>query len=168
MKRLIFYGVLFAITYFGISKLSLAVTGELGFKVFVAFSIVSGTIQSVNFLVIKQISELGKLSDIGFWAKIRLKNRAISRRSVAFQRAFVGLSFSLATGGLSAYMNALGHAQVPTFILSLSIFTALISMIMLFLTLYEYYVVSVFETELSERAEKNAAKKDALRSIRDE
>ena len=168
MKRLIFYGALLAITYFCISRLNLVVTGELGFKVFIAFSVVSGAIQSVNFLVINKLSDLGKLSDIGFWAKIRLKNRTVVRRSIAFQRAVIGLMFSLITGALSAYMNVLNHDNVPNFILALSIFTTLVSVIMLFLTLYEYYVVSVFETELSERSKKNEAKKSALKSIRDE
>tara|TARA_R110002049_G_scaffold16122_1_gene65009 strand:+ start:9374 stop:9895 length:522 start_codon:yes stop_codon:yes gene_type:complete len=168
LRRIVFYGIIVSISFYLFGKVDLCLSGKNGFILFGIFAFLGSVIQSVNFLVIRKIGDLDKLSDLGVWSQIRLKNRIDPRRSIAFQRAVTGIIFSLITGVLSAYMKVMGESLIPTWLISSAVATAFISLILILLTVYEFYALTVFESEMSAKSKKNTSKKEALKALRKE
>ena len=65
-------------------------------------------------------------------------------------------------------MQYLGSSAVPASVLSISSVFVAIATILLFFTLYEFYVLTRLESELTLKANKNESKRRALSSIRGE
>ncbi len=166
IKRSLFYGLILLISTTAFYYLKLSIKGETAYKAFFAVALVSGSIQSINFLVIRKISEIQKIQNIGFWARWRLRLRVEPRRTTAFSRAITGIVTALGSGAFSAWMNILDQTNVPYWGLGLATGLAIVSIFMLFLTIYEFSVVSKLETEISWKAENTDQKKNALKSIR--
>lgn len=166
--RFIFYGTVIGISVLAFYLLDFCVSGDSAHKLFIAIALVSGLVQSANFLVIRKISDIQKIEGLGFWARWRLRLRAEERRSIAFIRAAVGVFNALGAAAMSAWMNILAEAYVPFWMLGIASGFSLLSITLLFLTLYEYYVISKLETDIHWRAEDSQKKKEALKSIRGE
>lgn len=164
--RFLFYG-LFLLLFVSIFYfLKPNILGATAYKIFLVMAVVSGSIQSINFLVIRKISAIQKIENIGFWARWRLRSRIEIRSKTAFTRSLVGVVMALITGCFSAWMNILDSKIVPFWGLGAATGFALISIMMLFLTLYEFYVVTTLENEINEKAEKQIRKDEALKSIK--
>lgn len=168
VTRFIFYGMVICVAVLAFYFLDFCITGESAHKLFIAIALVSGLVQSANFLVIRKISEIQKIEGLGFWARWRLRLRVEERRNTAFIRAAVGVLAALGAAAMSAWMNILAEAYVPFWMLGIASGFSLLSITMLFLTLYEYYVVSKLETDIHWKAEDYQKKQDALKSIRGE
>jgi hypothetical protein len=165
MRRVLFYGVIILISVITFYFFNLSIKGEHAYKAFLSLAILSGSIQSINFLVIRKISDIQKLQNIGFWARWRLRPRVELRRKTAFSRAIIGILTALVTGGFSAWMNIIGAKMVPYWGLGIAAGMSIISIIMLFLTVYEYSVMLKLETDMSWMSEKVDQKQNALNSI---
>tara|TARA_R100000687_G_scaffold83637_1_gene88063 strand:+ start:4644 stop:5177 length:534 start_codon:yes stop_codon:yes gene_type:complete len=166
--RFIFYGSVICVAVLTFYFLDFCVAGESAHKLFIAIALVSGLVQSANFLVIRKLSDIQKVEGLGFWARWRLRLRAEERRNTAFIRAAVGVLAALGSAAMSAWMNILAESHVPFWMLGIASGFSLLSITMLFLTLYEYYVVSKLETDIHWKAEDYQKKQDALKSIRGE
>jgi len=166
IRRVIFYGAILLISTAVFFYLDLAVDGKSAYKVFLTLAVVSGAIQSINFLVIQKISDVQKIQNIGFWASWRLRPRVESRRKTAFYRALVGIITAIGAGAFSAWMGILDSELVPYWGLGIAAGVTVISIMMLFLTLYEFSVVTKLETEMNQKSEKSSQKKSAIKSIK--
>lgn len=168
IKRLVFYGVLIFLGGYASTKLQLSVEGKNAVMFFLAFSVISGALQSINIWLLRKITDFDKLQNLGHWARERLKDRLLIRREAAFSRAAVGLTLAIFIGLASAYMKYLDSGLVPNWILGGAVAMILISLFLLFFALYEFYIVTRLESDLLRQANKNEAKEKALTSIRDD
>lgn len=166
IRRTFFYGFLLFMSTLVFFYLDLSVTGKSAYKVFLILAVISGAIQSINFLVIQKISDVQKIKNVGFWASWRLRHRVESRRKTAFYRALVGVLAAIGAGAFSAWMSILDLEFVPYWGLGLATGVTVISIVMLFLTLYEFFVVTKLEADMNWKSEKSGQKRSAIKSIK--
>jgi len=167
-KRLIFYGLLILAGLLFSTKLKVSIQGKDAALFFLAFSAVSGALQSMNIWLIRKIGDFDKLENLGFWTRERLKDRLAPRRDAAFSRATIGLIASLLVGLGAGYMKYLDSLAVPAWLLSISGMFVAISAILLFVALYEFHLLTRLESDLLWKARQNESKEKALSSIRGE
>jgi len=166
LKRVLFYGFLLALGIAAAWKLQIQLSGKDSATFFLSFSIVSGSLQSLNIWLLRKITDIDKLPGFGYWARKRVSERLDPRRKAVFSRAIVGIAFAVTTGLLSGYMKTLVDQVVPFWALGAASVFVLISSILLMVTLYEFYVITKLESSLAREARKHELKENALISIR--
>lgn len=167
IKRLIFYGIIIFLGGYVSTKLQISVEGRNAVFFFLAFSVISGALQSFNIWLLRKITDFDKVQSLGYWARERLKERLAIRREAAFSRAAIGLTLAILIGLASAYMKYLNSSLVPNWLLGGTVIMVVISLFLLFSALYEFYVVTQLESDLLQQAHKNESKDKAITSLRD-
>lgn len=168
IKRFIFYGVFACVVIFLFEKFELTIKGDVGFVIFMVLSAISGVVQTLNIAIMAKVTDIAKIEGLGVWAKQRLKNRVLPRKRIAFFRAIAGVSCALVGGVLAGYMKTIGGECVEAWLFGLTILITLFAVIFVFLTFYEFHVLSIFETAMHEKESKKNSKLKALKSIREE
>ncbi|MCQ3828760.1 hypothetical protein HXX02_04840 [Microbulbifer elongatus] len=167
LKRIIFYTITISIGSFIFWKANLQLEGKNASTFFLSFSLVSGTLQSINIWLLKKITDFDKIPDLGFWARQRLENKLEERREAAFSRAAIGFCFSLIIGICAAYMKIIDTESIPFWILGLASTSVLICIIMFFTTLFESYLLTKLESDLIKREKDSKVKSEATTSLTD-
>ncbi|MGB3383953.1 MAG: hypothetical protein WBA64_04690 [Marinomonas sp.] len=166
LKRIIFYGVLACIVVYFFEKYDLTIKGSVGFVIFIVLSGICALINSLNLVIVTKVTDIVKLEGLGVWATHRLRNRVLPRKKVAVFRAAVGIAFSLLGGLLAGYMRTLDDECVAPMLFGLTSSIIVLAIALVFLTLHEFYVLSVFESEMHQRENVRKSKSKALDSIR--
>ena len=147
---------------------AISLSGELASKIFIAFAVIFSLIQGINLKIIKQLTDIQKISNISYWSKWRLTHSIEERRKPVLTRIVVGIVFAIVAGILGGFMTTYKTSSVPYYLLGLSSALTLICLILFILTFYEFSVLSHLESDMIKEAEKEDKKKSALESIRKE
>lgn len=164
--RIIFYSVLFGVTYIILKKINPSISGESGFRLFFYISALTGIIQTINLSIFKKSEDIRNSVKLKYLARVRLRVNLKDRRDTAFLRSIGGIAFSLIAVAAASVMNYYGQNTAPIIFLCAAVLSSLLSIVMLSLTLYEFKSISDLETELLEIQEQNDSVQAALEKLR--
>ncbi|MCM2317963.1 MAG: hypothetical protein NDI93_01380 [Pseudomonas sp.] len=162
--RLVVYTFLYAIIFLAVRKLEICVSGEAAFRLFFYVSALSGLIQTINLAVIKKSEDIKSGVRLTLLRAIQLQHNLRNRRQAAFARCIYGIGSSLAAAITASALNFLKDAPAPHYLFAFATFFALLSVVFLFLTLYEFKSISDFESELLDA---QAADEEAKKAVDD-
>lgn len=162
--RILVYALLYALIFFAVKKLDLCVAGEAAFRLFFYVSALSGVIQTINLAVIKKTEDIKSGVRLTLLRAIQLQHNLKERRQAAFARCIYGVGSSLAAAVTASFLNFLKDAPSPVYLFSLATLFATLSIVFLFITLYEFKSISDFESELLDA---QAADEEAKKAVDD-
>lgn len=158
------YAFLYAMIFFAVRKLEISVSGEAAFRLFFYVSALSGLIQTINLAVIKKSEDIKSGVRLTLLRAIQLQHNLRARRQAAFARCIYGIGSSLAAAITASGLNFLKDAHAPYYLFALASFFAILSVLFLFITLYEFKSISEFESEL---LDSQAADDEAKKAVDD-
>lgn len=169
VHRLAFYCVFYIVVFYVCHKFGFAIFGKDAFKVFAVLSVILGSIQSTNLLVLTRLTEIQKRSEeLNHFPRERVYKTILERRIVTLSRFTSGVLFAFLTGGLSAYMNILDTQIIPTWLLSIAITFTGASTILLVFTVIEFHFIHMEEAEMARTLERLKRKEKALEDLKSE
>lgn len=156
------YALLYATIFFAVRKLDVSVTGEAAFRLFFYVSALSGVIQTINLAVIKKAEDIKSGVRLTLLRAVQLQYNLKARRQSAFARCIYGVGSSLAAAITASFLNLLKDAPAPSYLFALATFFAALSIVFLFITLYEFKSISDFESELLDAKAADEEAKEAV------
>ncbi len=166
--RFAFYAAAFVATYIAARQLNICVSGESAFRLFFYISALTGVIQTINLSIYKKSEDIRSNIKLTYLQGLRLRENLRDRREAAFSRSIMGIGFSLVAAASASAMNYFGTASAPLWLFAAASVSALISVIMLCITLFEFKSISDLESELLDHQEQKEAAEQALEDLRKE
>lgn len=166
ITRLIFYGGIMLASALAFKFSGGEVSLTMAQAVLLPLAGLSGTIQSINFFVIKKIEEVETAADLGYYANWRLVTKLDDRRALALYRAVVGITAALLTAVSVGLLRVFENESEKLLTLGASVGSAVISLLMLFLTVYEFHALSNLQAELRRKNAAKEKKAEALKLLR--
>ena len=162
LKRLIFYMLLILMSYCAAKYLIPVVEAKTAARALAAFAFVSGIVQSITLAIISKLVNVSKLEGLVYWSKKRLVSNVLKRISQLKIRLVLGVLCALAIGLLSAAAFTLGVVKTPVWLISLSLFFSLTSLLFAVSAVLEYVQIHKLEVELNEKVERTKKKQEYL------
>lgn len=160
--RVVVYGLLYSTILFLLKKTNLVVSGETAFRLFFYVSALSGIIQTINLAVIKKTEDIGSGVRLKLLRGIQLKYNLRERRRAAFARCIFGVASSLLAAISASVLYIYKECPSPDMVFALAFTASLVSVVLLFLTLFEYNKISDFESELLDAQAADEEAKEAI------
>jgi hypothetical protein len=169
IHRVAFYCICYAVVFYVCQKFGFSILGKDAFKIFAVLSIILGSIQSINLLVLTRLTEIQKRSEeLNHFPRERVYRVILDRRKVTLFRFISGVLFAVLTGGVSAYMSILDAQFIPVWLLAMAITFAGASTTLLIFTLIEFYFINMEEAEMTRTLERLKRKEKALEDLKSE
>ncbi len=165
LHRLLFYAVALLAAYYAARAAGLCISGESSFRLFFYISALTGVIQTINLSIYKKSEDIRGNIKLPYLQGVKLRENLKERRESAFSRSIAGIGFSLVAAASASVMNYYGSNPAPLVLFAAASMAALISVIMLGLTLFEFKSISDLESELLDHQEKKDAAHQALQDL---
>lgn len=159
------YGAAYAVIFFAVRKLGFCVSGESAFRLFFYISALSGIIQTINLAVIKKTEDIKSNVRLKLLRAVQLQHNLKERRQSAFARCIYGIGCSFAAAMTASALNFLKDAPVPHSIFALACLSSAVSVLFLFITLYEFKSISDFESDLLDAKAADEEAKEAVEEL---
>lgn len=156
------YGFAYAAIFFVVRKLGVCISGESAFRLFFYIAALSGIIQTINLAVIKKTEDIKSSVRLKLLRAVQLHHNLKERRQAAFARCIYGIGCSLAAAITASALNFLKDAPVPHGVFALTCLFSIVSVLFLFITLYEFKSISDFESDLLDAKAADEEAKEAV------